>query len=186
MKETTSPEEKLLRLIRGGKTGPSLKKDFNFLAWLRSKLTVSSARKAAAVLFFLSVIYLAVSFIYPLTGLKKINLPQPGQQKTGTPLKEEVKPLEFYAQAINQRQIFGSALVGSSGQPIVAAGEALKDISLVGVISGEPPQAVIEDKKAQRTYYAIKGQSVGEYQLEDIQDGKVILNYDGKKYELHI
>ncbi len=189
MKQDILPEEKLLRLIRGGKGNALPRKDFTFLGW-RQHLTFSFVRNGVIVLFFLSLVYLAACFIYPLTGLKKIQLPKQEPEKinvsSDSPLKDETKPLEFYTQALKQNQVFGSTLGTQTGQPVAAAGEALKDISLVGIISGEPPQAVIEDKKAQRTYYVTKGQNVNDYQLEDIQEGKIILNYNGQKYELYI
>ena len=45
---------------------------------------------------------------------------------------------------------------------------------------------VIEDKAKQKTYYAVKGQVIDDFRIEDIQPSKIILNYKGKLYELSL
>jgi type II secretory pathway component PulC len=64
--------------------------------------------------------------------------------------------------------------------------ELMKEINLLGVISGANPQAVIEDKKSGKTYYVTEGQMIGDFQVEEIGYGKIILNYNGQKFELNI
>ena len=74
-----------------------------------------------------------------------------------------------------------------TSQPAIAANvDLLKDITLVGIITGANPQAVIEDKKSLKNYYVTKGQFIGQMQVEDIQEGKIIINYKGQKYELYL
>ena len=60
-------------------------------------------------------------------------------------------------------------------------GDISERIGLVGIITGDKPQAIIEDKKAQKTYYMSKGQSFDGYVVEEIYDDKVIINYEGRK-----
>ena len=190
MKKDISPEEKLLHLIRGQKTGDAQKPAMHPGQWLRRHFTASLLRNCSAGLFLLSLVYLAYVLVYPYTNAGKIKLPEQGKQKKSlssvSPLPEETRPLEFYTQALKEDRLFGSMPAGQAQLPAAATAEALKDISLVGIVSGEPGQAVIEDKQAQRTYYVTKGQSVAEYQVEDIQEGKIILNRNGQKYELYI
>ncbi len=64
--------------------------------------------------------------------------------------------------------------------------DLIKDMSLVGIIAGENPQAIIEDKKTQKTFYLSRGQFMGEFQVKEIKEGKVILDYKGQSYELYM
>jgi len=215
MKDNISPEERLLRLIKGEKkstlpnsprqdiaidkkttsditdSNPIIQNPIYSLA--RTYLTFTNIQKLIPILFVASIIYLFASFIYPWIGLKKIKLPDIPEEKLKkvegpkVELKEEPKPYEFYLQALSQRQIFSSSFIqeGAGASGVVSA-DLIKDINLVGIISGENPQAVIEDKKTRKTYYLNKGQFIGELQIEDIQEGKIVVNYNGQKYELYL
>lgn len=67
---------------------------------------------------------------------------------------------------------------------LLSGQERLNGIFLIGIISGEKPQAVIEDKKNQKTYFLYKGQSVNQLMITDILDDRVILDFEGEKLEL--
>jgi type II secretory pathway component PulC len=142
------------------------------------------------VLLAISVIYLISALLYPLFGLNKVRLPDVSPQKVTeaeAKSQEEPKPYEFYLKNLNRRQIFtASSFRETPTAAAVASADLIKDLNLVGIISGDNPQAVIEDKKAQKTYYISRGQYVGDFQIEDIQEGKIILNYRGQRYELYM
>jgi type II secretory pathway component PulC len=194
MMDNISPEERLLNLIRGKKkedvpSKPSVKYPTypivqKYLAFFYEP------RKIVMITLGVSLIYLAVSFIYPLLGLRKIKLPQVTPEKiieSKIEPTQEIKPYEFYLEAAKGRQIFSSVSGQELGQPASGVSvDLIKDINLVGIISGENPQAVIEDKKTQKTYYVTKGQFIGEFQIGDIQEGKVILDYKGQRFELYM
>lgn len=206
MKDDTSPEEKLLRLIRGKKR-PDIstdKKSTGTIPAVETKLTAKPSihhliqkysyffdvQKIIWVVFVTSCFYLVTSLIYPLVGLKKIKLPKIFPEKTTESKIEprlEVKPYEFYQEGIANKQIFGPVFSQGTGKPQTALDlDLMKDINLVGIIAGETPQAVIEDKKTQKTYYVTKGQFIGQMQVEDIQEGKIIIVYQGQRFELHL
>jgi type II secretory pathway component PulC len=185
-------KEKLLRLIPAKKNIFSWQPYVYFLrANIKSRIDLSEAgiRKFLVIVLVVSLIYLAASFIYPIFGLNKIRLPDvtkeqklPLKQK----VKEESKPFEFYQQGAGNHQIFFSS-GGDAASPAPAAAanpDLIKGINLMGIISGENPQAIIEDKSSQKTFYLSRGQFLGELCIEDIQDGKVILSYRGARYEL--
>ncbi len=92
----------------------------------------------------------------------------------------------FYSSEITNKNIFGQAQgeEGSPQQVMAAPEDVASALGLVGVIAGDNPQAVIEDKKAQKTYYLIKGQSFNGMTVEEISEGKVVLDYQGKKIAL--
>ena len=217
MKDNLPAEEKLLRLIKGGKKtapvsrapqdtptekvigGPAAKEKSTIRPLTNSLRSAADSyftypyfQKLMIALMGLSFIYLVVSFVYPWLGLGNIRWPQaPAEDlaaKERVPL-EPAKPYEFYLQALQKRQIFSVSSLASQASSILsptADSDLIKNINLIGVISGDNPQAVIEDKKANKVYYLNKGQSIGQLQIEDIQTGKIILNYKGQKYELYL
>jgi hypothetical protein len=225
MPENISPEEKLLRLIRGQKSNdkdataedkplssavelrspvaavslkPLVKKKFVLrpqlaLSWKRYT-TFFSLKRGLWALFVLACLYLFVSLVWGWWGQKKVELPPLKLENFTTPeitsdRSKEIKPYEYYLEGTRNRQIFkGTAgREGQSQQPASAINlDLTKDIVLVGIVSGENPQAVLEDKKTQRTYYVSKGQMIGEIQVAEILQGKIILNYRGQKYELYL
>lgn len=211
MKDNVSPEEKLLRLIRGQKKSPlpalsegrlntplpvkmqggviNQKRNFKFEKYL-PQLNLNNLIIIGLVV---ASLYLLSAFIYPLLVSKKTILSTEKPSDEITESKEsvkpdEIKPYDFYNQGIKNKQIFGAGaatqLTQESGATVGA--NLIKDINLLGVISGANPQAIIEDKKSQKTYYVNKGQMIGEFQVEDIGEGKIILNYGGQKFELSI
>lgn len=201
MNDNILPEEKLLKLIRGDRN-PSAKADsmpdvspvkkygLKLFSLNFSKLTFDRTIK---VFFLLSFLWLIYSFMQPFRVFDKAKLPKTAKeivsdkkQAAAWP-KEQTKPYSFYLEGIKGRKIFSSAPAEDTQKSIgTASADLIKDINLVGIISGEEPQAVIEDKKAQKTYYLKKGQYIGELQLEDILEGKIILNYNRQSYELYL
>lgn len=195
MRDNISPEEKLLRLIRGQKKQertldkkpglrhsayPLIQKYFSFIY----------IKKILWMVFGVACIYLVVSLVYPWVYLRKIKLSQITSEKIADSKIEpelQPKPYEFYLEGIRNRQIFSSPTAQrtdeSSGGVNV---DSIRDISLVGIISGENPQAIIEDKKTQKTYYLTKGQFIREFQVEDIQEGRIILNCNGQRFEIYL
>lgn len=212
MSDNILPEEKLLRLIRGRKKQEALRDEKSPVAiptattdskpnlkpsghlFLQKYLSLLSIRKIIWVVFTISCAYLISSFIYPLFGLKQIKLsvaPEGEATMTEAELKQSSKPYEFYLEGIQKRQIFASTTTQSqeaqqSTTGVDVSADLIKDITLVGIISGENPQAVIEDKKTHKTYYVNKGQFIGEFEVKDIQEGRVILDYKNQNYELYI
>jgi len=83
------------------------------------------------------------------------------------------------------RTLFGPPTGGPAASE-EAAGGVSETVGLVGIIAGDNPQAIIEDKKAQKTYYLNKGQTFNGYVVEDIGDGKVTLDYEGRKISLFL
>lgn len=213
MKDDISPEERLLRLIRNPKKKNNQdivieKEKKSPLPALDLKpvprptihplfqkyLSFVYIQKIISVGFIVAGIYFIFSFINPRIGFKKNDLPAVTEEKvmeTETEFKkQEGRPFEFYLEGVKDKQIFGSLAQPETQKEQVPSTEAsadlIKDMNLLGIISGEKPEAIIEDKKIGKTYYVTKGQSIGEFQVEAIQEGKVILNYHDQLYELYL
>jgi hypothetical protein len=212
MADNISPEEKLLRLIRNeqkqrlpaekqsmlqtGRIPPlpepnvQTKTGHTKIKPLHISLRLNPG-KIVGICFFASLAYLTGSLIYPLINSPSINISdiqeQPGIVQKPVLRSNPIKPLEFYQTGIKNEQMFHSqAALETSTSMASVNHDLLKDINLVGVIAGDNPQAIIEDKKTEKTYYVSKGQLIGELIVEEILDGKIILNLKGQKFELYL
>lgn len=110
------------------------------------------------------------------------------QAKKESISEAEVKDYSYYSKEISNKKIFAppSKEDREPSQPSKAEEDISSKLTLVGIIAGENPQAIIEDKKSQKTYYLNKGQSFNGFTVEDISDGKVVLDYEGKKTTLFL
>lgn len=198
MKENILPEEKLLKLIRkdtknkgaGGAPEAGTEKAAALTGRLKQKYLVHlNIRSVVFIFFVFSCVYFLWSITYPLIGFKKINagnIPLGRNTAFRATAHLEIKPFQYYRDGIANRQIFKIAS-GVSDAPVnVPKVEAIRDFSLVGIISGKNPQAIVQDSKTQKTYYLNKGQAIGEYSVEDILPDKIILNSAGQRYELFL
>lgn len=64
--------------------------------------------------------------------------------------------------------------------------EIMANLNLLGIITGDNNQAIIEDKSLKKTFFLYKGDSLGELKVYDIKNSAVILDYKGEKIELNI
>ena len=62
--------------------------------------------------------------------------------------------------------------------------ELVNDFSLLGVVTGNDNQAIIEDKKANNTFMVYEGDEFKGFTVHDIKEGFVILDYKGEKIKL--
>lgn len=208
MNDNFSPEERLLKLIRGQKKQSqapdksAARENYEASAQLINKSKVEpvtafkkyfpsiNIRKTIFWLFMFSIVCLVITFIYPRIAPRSIQIPQlreADSDNLDSQSKQNIKPFDFYLEGIKGRRIFATFSGQNTEKPINALSPGLlKDINLVGIISGDSPQAIIEDKKTKETFYATKGQFIGEIQIEDIQAGKIIVNYQNQRYELYL
>ena len=179
---TDSPEDRLLRLIKGKhkkkrdikQISPALKP--SFLKPVNKILT--------AILIALSG-YFIYSLSFPVQ--KDIDSSIKGREIESSTVdieqKEEAvssytKDYSAYLEEIGGKKLFGPPLIEESGQSESRV-DIAKRFNLVGILAGVEPQAIIEDKETQKTYYLCKGQSFNGVTVEEITDGSVVLKYRG-------
>jgi type II secretory pathway component PulC len=115
--------------------------------------------------------------------------------QAAAPAKEKEQdnrpPFSYFSEAAASKDIFKPIIKEeTSSQPSAEAEQAKKaeeiksQLNLLGVVWGEKPQAIIEDKKAQKTYFLNKGESLDSVEVKDIFENKVILSYNGQQFEL--
>jgi hypothetical protein len=138
-----------------------------------------------AALYFILDLFLINSYKDAASAISKVSASGAGPASPA----EYVMPVEantysHYSDKISSRNIFTAGPeIQAESQPGLFE-PAAESVGLVGIIAGNNPQAIIEDKKSQKTYYLIKGQTVNDITVEDISEGGVTLEYRGKKITL--
>ena len=191
-----SPEEKLLRLIRGGKKKPSADAGQTFLnprvatprgaflARARKGLTLQVCLLIALVL---SCLYWAYAyFVDPLWIERSTSLflsTSPAHKSPALEVGAPSKSLDDYLKDMPEKSSFKNIdRPESSYAP--EDPELIKDLSLIAIISGPEPEAAIENLKDKKTYQVKAGDSIGLFQVEKITEKKVGLTHQGGHYEL--
>jgi len=210
MEKGISPEERLLRLIRKGTKpkDPTEKSDEGISKAGREKGMPDAKgaerqkarvgkrwqkRKTIKVINRFLLLFLLVLGGYFLFDLLT---PKPGQILVETPGPEEVpeaehvtplKPYKFYAKQIGKRELFTPLIPKEESKPeaVVTLKDLAANLSLIGIVeSDERLQAIIEDKKQRKNYFLYKGAFIGEIEIKDVLEGKVILGYGDEELEL--
>lgn len=141
-----------------------------FVYFISDILFVRPSRKAKAV----------------ISGFSAVVTPVPIAKKSA---QIEANTYSYYSNRISGKKIFGagSYVPGEAAEGTEAGGEeASANLALVGIIPGNSPQAIIEDKKTQKTYYLMKGQTTDDIVLEEIGSDKVTIEYRGKRINLFL
>lgn len=103
-------------------------------------------------------------------------------------IKGEVRPFLHYLEMVQRRDSFSPVELKKAKEEAEVKktdlSERAKDLSLVGIAWGRKPQAMIEDKQAEKTYFLKAGQTINEFTIETILKDRVILSYKGKKIDL--
>ena len=85
---------------------------------------------------------------------------------------------EDYQKLINAKSIFAPPVV-QTGKAVAQEGpglnELIKDLRLVGIMPGEMPQAIIEDRKNNQTLFLKEGDMINDIEIKSILAGRVVL-----------
>lgn len=201
------PEEKLLKLIRGKGTRPSAEAaapqtaGAAAMAGVRAPDATARARAlpwlkvAIGVLGAVVCLELAFFFVQALWPLAPVTVPvvplaatAPSTESAGgsepvTALSPDVPSVAASA----SRALFAAAAPAAHAQsrPSGSANQLASRLTLMGIVAGDPAQAIIEDSQTQRTYFVTAGQAVVEGAvLEQVLDNRVVLDLAGEKIEL--
>jgi len=160
--------------LKGGIDEPNLK------AW-NKVLAV-----AAAILF----VYLSADFTLRRLDIKQFIKKASAAkgrnfQQNVTP---DVRPFLYYLEMVQRRDIFSPVKLMSAENPQEETkkmlSELVKDLKLVGISWGIEPEVIIEDTKANKTYFLKSGDSINKFKIDTILKDKVILESEGQKMDL--
>ncbi|HOX54021.1 MAG: hypothetical protein PHI86_06930 [Candidatus Omnitrophica bacterium] len=209
MDKNISPEEKLLRLIRGRpKKEPDkdsqvsfvsekkAKINFNFLKPLQIFLknflvgvfNFKTLNLTLVVLLIIFSLYAFVVFLTPVKGRMHKLAQAAGENEKQQEIKiSKPQNYDYYYKQFSRRDIFTAPLSSDKTDTGVVSSnlkDATKNLKLVGVILGKHPQAIIEDKATKMTHFLNKGDALDKVLVKDILESKVILSSAGEDIEL--
>ena len=95
----------------------------------------------------------------------------------------ELKLLSHYTEEIKKRSLFEFIVADEAASAGRISGDFLNselerarnNFNLKGIVSGTPPQAIIEDISKNKTYFVTKGENIEEFIVEKITYNKVEL-----------
>lgn len=177
----------------------SFSKDW-FKNWLRDsshrQLDIKAINAFLGLCIVLLIVYFISNILVSAVHLRKTPelASEPAKTAKGDGFQEGAllkNAVSYYLEQIRQRDIFrmgkktaedtaGPEPAGPSGEII----EATAHLKLVGISWSGDPDAMIEDTKALKTFFAKRGQMIGDVRVRAIFKDKVILQYRGEEIEL--
>jgi PAB1-binding protein PBP1 len=139
---------------------------------------------------FLSLALFSVDIFLRSPNSSKYLSHQRENQKTVLFKEKKTAPYSYYQQEIAKKNIFRSGSVEAKSKKVIPAGtvfkELIKDLKLLGIVSGDKSQAIIEDQKARQTYFLYAGDLLGEIKLEEVYSDRIILEFKGERISLFL
>jgi hypothetical protein len=141
---------------------------------------------------FFAFVYMITNWVFPFKAKNKIG------ERTDTGIKEGVgeeitegsHPVQYYEDSMNKRQLFKIFETPKpkpvEQKPKVTLQQVLSGYTFVGIIFGDSPQAIVEDKKSGQSYYLTEGQMLGEIKIEKVEQGKVTVSYGEETMSINI
>ena len=194
------PEERLLKLIRGKEPQPAMPAVFTpsqNVGALKTESSVASQRTirwSSLVIGLLSLMLIAeigLVIVEALKPLPYIEVPVvPTSRQAGNAGVQ--KPPEVLTSIADSavRPIFVAPVVvvravEKDDRPSIEVSSLSARLSLLGIVSGEPPQAIIEDSQTKKTHFVSEGQHVAEgARVKQVLENSVVLEVADETIEL--
>ena len=166
----STPEGKLLHLIRKSQSKARLGEDLKIFTKIN-------------ILLIGFIVVVAVIFLADMLIFKEKTLTEPVQAKVVQ--ESQVQPI---AEENAEEDDAAKEVVPDKNISIkkISREEVLGNFTLLGIITGDNNQAIIEDKVLKKTFFLYKDDSLGDFKVYDIKDSAVILEYKGERIELNI
>ncbi len=111
------------------------------------------------------------------------------EKKEASNNEKPASSFEDYQKLLNKKAIFAPP-ARSNGKVKAIEGPGLRDLvkglSLVGIIPGNQPQVIIEDKRNGQTLFLKKGDMIDNIRVKDILNGRVILECNDETVTLSL
>lgn len=98
-------------------------------------------------------------------------------------------PYSGYSSRFSGKDLFKAQVVveaKKSGIPKKEVREMIKNLSLMGIISEDDPQAIIEDKASRKSYTLSRGEYISGMEIVEIKNNKIVLEYEGQRFDLYL
>lgn len=159
-----TPEEKLLNLIKNSQSKAMIGKDLKIFKKINILL--------AGIIGIVAVIFVADVFIFKQRPVEKPVVETQVQIPEAQMIAEKIEEDDTKDQASQDKDV---EVKKASKEEIIG------NLNLLGIITGDNNQAIIEDKALKKTFFLYKGDSLGELTVYDIKDNMVILEYKGER-----
>ncbi|MFA4992040.1 MAG: hypothetical protein WC569_05635 [Candidatus Omnitrophota bacterium] len=167
--EGITPEGKLLDLIKKDQVRKKLSRELRIFTKINIALGIIIA--ALGVVFLLDIfVFKKKAPGVPLEA--KVVIPDEPQTPIAAAETEPEKTREFSGEETSEKE------------RAVILSEIKANLNLLGIITGDNSQAIIEDKALKKTFFLYKGDRMGTLKVGEIRDNMVILDLDGEKIEL--
>ena len=102
-------------------------------------------------------------------------------------------PYSFYRKKADKRNIFNpyEEKVEEIVEEVVvmpgisaSASSFVTELEIVGIAWSDQPDAIVHNRKLNRTYFLKKGSRFGEAEVVDIFEDRIVLEYDGEEIDL--
>lgn len=185
-KEYTSPEDRLLKLIKGDKRANSAAVSAES-AQKKSTMKIGAKKLNViliVILVLLSAVLLIDSLRFRMSTRSRIRVGVPEAAENANSNRPATISPTIDTSALESKNLFRAPSDSSQGGASGSSFDKLKDLTLNGIIAGDNPQAIIEDTKNKKSYFLNKGQSINRMTVKDILQDRVILEVDGETLEL--
>jgi len=155
-----------------------------------SEPSLEVVNKVFIILCSILICYSVVDFVFNRKDIKKFYDTISGVKHVREEGREIValRPFLHYLAIVQRRNIFSPIEivkeVDEAEEKKKTLQDLLSDLILVGIAWGKEPQAMIESKEQEQTYFLNKGEMINSLKVERILRNKVILSYEGQKGEL--
>jgi hypothetical protein len=206
MPDDVTPEEKLLKLIKESPQFPIIEKPDNPLkespalfSKAPSHQKIYSIKLIKGGTFFCSGIALILFFALSyqlLSGEPVLSLPREKLFETQSLRFPSIEPkasenFEEYSKIFSGRNLFKSIgepppLMTGPRAGTVSFNDLSKNLYLSGIIFGDRLQAVIEDRANGQIHYVESGDYIGELQVIEVGEDRVLLRYGEEEGQLNL
>lgn len=163
------------------------------LAGKIKNLNLSSMNKILRFLVALLILFFIFDVVYNLKNFKDILRQENSQQEKSDlislPSPLSAKPSDYLGSAESRDIFFSSGSDASLATRVPSSFNSANyaaNLKLLGVISGEKPQAIIEDGVEQKTYTLGVGDYFKNFLVEEIGSGKVRFSFKGENFDLFL
>jgi hypothetical protein len=142
----------------------------------------------AGAYFLMNTVILA----WRLSALPQFSL-KPAAEGAGTSLKAatQLKPLAFYLEKVNSRDLFQLGVTVSTAQTPQAEKKKQEEIAafrskyrIAGISWSDNPDAMVENTQTKKTSFVRRGQTIDAMKVIAIFKDKLVVNYEGAEFEL--
>ena len=164
----------------------------NISHWLKA-LSLESANKLLRLCLGLILLLFIFNYFYSAKNIKNLLKEDTGLEDNND-INSLPKPLSGdlndYSDVLNKRDIFtgsGASVLGQGrSNSALSSASIMANLKLLGIISADKPQAIIEDSIEQKSYTVGIGDYLKDLLVEDIGSGKVTFSYKGSRFDLSL